>query len=987
MKGMRRLIGIILPAADLLLLAATAPAQPQQAKTAWLDEMDVRLSSCGWRTTQKNKSVGGNPLRLGGKTYARGIGTHSPGEFRLRLDGAPARFRALVGIDDESGPRGTVEFRVQADKKVLWTSGVMKGGQPPKPVDVDLTGVKLLRLIVTVGGDNYGHDHTDWVEARIEFSGKPPQAVRAPTGGPVLVEFPDVQGAAAVVPAKPDELRKDWETQYSETARAKGKRYLFPASQALNPQALALPTDRGPLDIAARRLEALLAKLARMPEPPAVSSVQERLAEIRTRADLPGAEALPLYLELRQATREAVLANPLLDFDSIPFISRGVLNDHKTRKSEYDGDHFCDQYYGHNGRTGGGLFILRNWRSADAQVIDVVAGLRAPSGRNGGMLLSDGTFLSPDLSWNGRTIAFAWSSGDPEKWNPDGRFSIFTVNMDGSCLTRLTDGASDDFDPCWLPNGRLVFLSTRRRGFGRCHGRPVPVFTMYSMDADGTDLIPIDFHETNEFHPSVDNHGKLVYTRWDYVDRDHSAAHHMWHSFPDGRDPRSFHANYPVPLTTVEGGQFERGINMRPWAEFNCRSIPGSHKFVATAGPHHGQAFGSPVVIDLRIPDDNRMSQVKRLTPDALFPESECGMRSWAQMAFGTAWPLSESFYLCNYKDSICVIDEFGNRDLVCKVINGLRPIDPIPLRARQKPPILTTQTHQGKRRSADSPPATVSIIDVYSTDEFGRIPDGLKIRELRVVQLIPKSTPNANSPRIGRGSQSLARIPLGVVPVEEDGSAYFTAPVGKAIYFQALDESGMAVTSMRSATYVHPGEHLTCLGCHEDKHQAPPPGNAPLALQRRPSELRPEIPNHTMFSFHRHVRPIFERSCVSCHRQTENAGPRDMSYNKLDAAMFYLGHGYGTPLHGGTRSTPGRFGARFSKMGKALLGENHRRYLQQGKFSHQDVRAIVMWLDMNSNELSAYKEPATQKRGDIVWPEFDVDPENYTGVQSACRQ
>jgi hypothetical protein len=99
--------------------------------------------------------------------------------------------------------------------------------------------------------------------------------------------------------------------------------------------------------------------------------------------------------------------------------------------------------------------------------------------------------------------------------------------VDGSNLVRLTDGNFDDFDPCWLPNGRIVFISTRRHGFGRCHGRPVPAYTMSSMKPDGSDLIPIDFHETNEWQPSVDNHGMIVYTRWDYVDRDHSAAHHM----------------------------------------------------------------------------------------------------------------------------------------------------------------------------------------------------------------------------------------------------------------------------------------------------------------------------------------------------------------------------------------------------------------------------------------------------------------------------
>ena len=103
----------------------------------------------------------------------------------------------------------------------------------------------------------------------------------------------------------------------------------------------------------------------------------------------------------------------------------------------------------------------------------------------------------------------------------------------------------------------------------------------------------------------------LVYTRWDYVDRDTNIAHHIWTCFPDGRDPRSFHGNYP-----------ERRES-RPWMEMDIRAIPGSHKFVATAGAHHGHAFGSLVLIDPRRADDGAMSQLERLTPEVPFPEAE----------------------------------------------------------------------------------------------------------------------------------------------------------------------------------------------------------------------------------------------------------------------------------------------------------------------------------------------------------------------------
>lgn len=99
------------------------------------------------------------------------------------------------------------------------------------------------------------------------------------------------------------------------------------------------------------------------------------------------------------------------------------------------------------------------------------------------------------------------------------------------------------------------------------------------------------------------------------------------------------------------------------------------------------------------------------------------------------------------------------------------------------------------------------------------------------------------------------------------------------------------------------------------------------------------------------------DKKCVSCHRSTEYAGPKDMSYNKLRPYTFYFGHGIQNRTHGGSRTRP-------------------------GKFSKQDLRTIIMWLDMNSNELSAYKKKHEQRAGEIVWPDFDVDPDNITGTE-----
>ena len=792
------------------------------------------------------------------------------------------------------------------------------------------------------------------------------------------------KGADAIEMPTPDMLKEAYTFEYQRLAeRIKKGNKPFKPEQALSKAALANKADRTPVDTGIRQLEALLAKLKTGPKRVNIRSFAKPLASIKARAAKVNKDnALPLYIELRKLTRKAVFANPLLNFKDILFVSRGVRDDHRKRKSEYNGDHFCDQYFGHNGQPGGGLFILKNWKSDKPKLVDITKGLKVPSGMNKGQLLNDGTFLSPDLSWDGKTVLFAWSCGNWNKWKPENRFNIFKVNIDGTGLTRLTNDDQDDIDPIWMPNGRVVFLSTRRTGFGRCHGRPVPAYTMYSMKADGSDMITIDYHETNEFHPSVDNQGMIVYTRWDYVDRDHNGAHHMWHCQPDGRDPRSYHSNYAYPLTTVEPQKHGGSIRDRPWAEFNCRAIPGNDdKFVATAGPHHGQAYGSLVLIDISIPDDNKMSQTKRITPDVRFPESEGWARPWHVMAYGTAWPLSETFYLANYKDTACVVDAFGNNEPILRTLNGMRPLDPMPCQARKKAPIKPTQTYQGERASKNAPAATISVMNVHITDEFGKLPKGAKPTEMRIIQLLPKSTPRVNNPQIGWGDQSLARISLGVVPIEKDGSVYCKAPVGKAIYFQILDKNGMAIQSMRSATYAHLGEQLSCVGCHEDKQKTPNISKRPLAMKRAPSELKPEVKDFKMFNFYKNVKPILEKKCLPCH-QAKKKGLQKMNYQDLKGYAFWFGHGIGRKMSGGSRTLPGKFGAKQSKLGKTLLGIGHQKALKAGKFTKDDLRNIYLWLDLNSNQYSAYKKTEEQKKGELVWPMYDVNPKNYDGTE-----
>ncbi len=228
---------------------------------------------------------------------------------------------------------------------------------------------------------------------------------------------------------------------------------------------------------------------------------------------------------------------------------------------------------------------------------------------------------------------------------------------------------------------------------------------------------------------------------------------------------------------------------------------------------------------------------------------------------------------------------------------------------------------------------------------------------------------------------QTNARAVLGTVPVEDDGSAYFEAPAGKAIYFQALDERGFAVQSMRSATYLHQGEQLTCQGCHEPRHRiAPPAGKTPLALQRPPSQIQPAVNGANPFNFVRLVQPVLDRRCVECHREKQVldltgiiGGKYGWTHSYANLAgkygfYFHVNNGsINTGVHGGSRTIAGQFGARASALLPYL---DDRHYGVQ--LTPEEFQRVTLWLDCNSEFYGTYEDTLAQAQGKIVPPSLE---------------
>jgi len=810
-------------------------------------------------------------------------------------------------------------------------------------------------------------------------------------------------------------MTADWESQYASLQgdlRAAGH-FSKIAAETWRAESLVLPSDRDPADIVLRRTAALLLDQKRLGGGGLDEPGKELASLIAASKAIDPKDAnarRALFAEACRVRRQIAFHNPLLNFDSIVFIKR--------HRALYD--HMCDQYYGMAARCGGGLYALSGALGPNPQLRDVLQDAVVANGRLKGQKLgggpanapnnasfdgegnrggedSGGTFLSPELSYDGKQILFAYVENrgdmrhrhhtDPAQghWAEGRCYHIFRVNVDGTGLVQLTDGTWNDFDPTWLPNGRIAFISERRGGYLRC-GRTCPIYNLYDMAADGGDINCLSFHDSNEWHPSVTNDGRILYTRWDYVDRHGCTAHHPWITTLDGRDARAVHGNF-APRSA------------RPDMELNCRAIPASSKLVSTAAPHHGQAYGSVVLIDPRVADDDAMGPVKRVTPEVAFPESQGGAQ-----VYGTPWPLSEDYFLCVYDATmqpgnglqgsshaqgnygIYLIDSFGNKELIYRDAD-IACLSPIPLRAAPMPPAMPDLVNRSTNTDPAARPAKIEtapegIITVINTYESLKPwPAGTKIKELRVLQLFPMSVPSGKPPhetalRTATSGDSVVpvRWVLGTVPIEADGSAYFRAPANKEIFFQAIDEQGLAVQSMRSATYLHDGEQLVCAGCHEPKHRSPSPqAAAPLATLRKPSVLKPDVEGSKPFNYPQLVQPVLDRHCVECHAKNADKAiglarepiARNWYASYANLVDRYGFHDYGDPL----RTTPGRFGAKVSNLYKILQKDHYGV-----KLSPEEMHRLTLWLDCSSMFYGVYEREGGQQqlKGQLATPTLE---------------
>jgi hypothetical protein len=679
----------------------------------------------------------------------------------------------------------------------------------------------------------------------------------------------------------------------------------------------------------------------------------------RLPADASDAVRRALYFRARWAIRDMALANPRLDFDTLLFVKRapGMF------------PHMSDQFYGWWSRPGGGVCLLQGFKSAEPRVRCLTSDMPV------------GSFMEPDLSFDGRKLLFAACTFHPELANEpnkadkshvpeDAFYHIFEMNVDGSGRRQITHGKYDDFDARYLPGGDIVFLSTRKGtalqcsqsfsdstrlsdhpdSYVRCGGddyRPVPVFTLHAMDARGGNIRPISAFENFEWAPSVANDGRILYTRWDYIDRFNGHFFSLWSANQDGTNPQLVYGNYTV----------------KPQVKFEARAIPGSSKLVFTAVAHHSICGGTLCLLD-RDRGTEEAAPLTRLTPEVAFPETEANGDHY----YANPWPLSEEYFLvgwanqklpphCRTTDEqnprnamgLYLLDAFGNQELLYRDPE-ISSVSPMPVAPRPQPP-----TQPAVAAANTTPEAQVLLQDVYYG--LDGVPRG-SVKQLRLVAVVPKVQPQMNNPVLGISAEDPGKFVLGTVPVESDGSAYFRVPSGLPLFFQALDASGAAVQTMRTLTYAMPGQTLACAGCHEHRDAAPPAGKSALAALRPPSKPTPGPSGSWPLRFDQLVQPVLDRHCLECHQ----SGGKDVQAAKLDLAST---NAYPALLAFGDadlkkqaferdRSNPNQAVAANTKLWKLLTQPGGH---QNVKLDADSLDRLATWMDTYAQRLGSFSE------------------------------
>ncbi len=526
-----------------------------------------------------------------------------------------------------------------------------------------------------------------------------------------------------------------------------------------------------------------------------------------------------------------------------------------------------------------------------------------------------GGIRDPQVHYDGKKILFSYRKGGRHP------FHLYEINADGSGLRQLTDGPDDDIEATYCPDGSIVFCSSRCRRFVNCwHTR---VATLYRCDADGRNVRMLSNNNDHDNTPWMLPDGRVLYMRWEYVDRSQVHFHHLWTMYPDGTGQMTFYGN-------MFGGI----------AMLDAKPIPGTGKVVASFSPGHGRAehLGPVTIVDPAYgPDDPKACRKVSKSSDWKDP-----------------YALTEDCFLVAHARGLFVMDGEGNAELIYKLPQDqshLQCHEPSPLQPRPREHVIPSRV-----RLSDANGYLI-LQDVYQGRNMAGVKRG-DIKKLLVLQQLPKPVnfSGGMEPLTIGGSFTLAEI-VGEVPVEPDGSAYMELPALRSLFFVALDEKDIAVKRMHSFLTLQPGETTGCVGCHEQRTQPPPANKSSLMAARKPpAKVQPIADVPSVLDFPRDIQPILDKHCVSCHNPDKPDGKVDLCGDKTPMYTVSYQTIVQLGLVSDNRNAPSgnrppySYGSAASRLMKLADGSHYG-----AKVTEHELKTLRLWIETSATYPGTY--------------------------------
>ena len=490
---------------------------------------------------------------------------------------------------------------------------------------------------------------------------------------------------------------------------------------------------------------------------------------------------------------------------------------------------------------------------------------------------ANGVIRDPDVSFDGRRILFAWKKSDLQD-----DYHLYEMDAASGSVRQVTSGLGfADYEGCYLPDGTLLFNSTRCVQTVDCWWTEVS--NLYTCDADGRYLRRLTFDQVHDNYPAVLDDGRVVYTRWDYNDRGQIYPQGLFQMNPDGTGQSEFYGNNSWFPTTI----------------LHARGIPGTEKVVAILTGHHSRQTGKLAVID---PARGRQENagVQLVAPVRHTPAERIDAYGQDGELFQYPYPLSETEFLVSYaplgwqhpRFGLYFMTSDGRREWLASDAK-ISCNQPVPLASRPVPPARPSAVDYRQDEGI------YYMQDIYAGPGLAGVPRGT-IKKLRVVALDFRAAGVGDNGSQGPAGGALSSTPvsigngawdpkivLGEAAVHEDGSALFAVPARTPVYFQAIDGKGRAVQTMRSWSTLQPGEKASCVGCHEAKNSVPPLAPTPQAMQAGVERLNGFYGPPRGFSYPKEIQPIWDRHCVRCHNL-----PVDFSQSRPGRQLVLTGSG-----------------------------------------------------------------------------------------------